>query len=57
MRDARLASSSSRVAMVIIAASSNVDVPFVMAMQMTRFILVMLIGPTLARTVARWTEG
>jgi len=43
--------------MVIIAASSNVDVPFVMAMQMTRFILVMLIGPTLARTVARWTEG
>jgi membrane AbrB-like protein len=41
----------------IIAASSNVDVPFVMAMQMTRFIFVMLIGPTLARTVARWTEG
>ena len=41
----------------ITAASSNVDVPFVMAMQMTRFILVMLIGPTLVRTVARWTEG
>jgi membrane AbrB-like protein len=39
----------------IIAASSNVDVPFVMAMQMARFILVMLLGPTLARTVARWT--
>jgi uncharacterized protein len=39
----------------IIAASSNVDVPFVMAMQTARFILVMLVGPTLARTVARWT--
>jgi membrane AbrB-like protein len=39
----------------IIAASSNVDVAFVMAMQMARFILVLLLGPTLARTVARWT--
>ena len=39
----------------IIAASSPVDVPFVMAMQMARFILVMLVGPTLARVVARWT--
>jgi membrane AbrB-like protein len=38
----------------IIAASSPVDVPFVMAMQMARFILVMLVGPTLARVVARW---
>jgi membrane AbrB-like protein len=39
----------------IIAASSNVDLPFVMAMQMARFILVMLVGPILARAVARWT--
>ncbi|MGC1522991.1 MAG: AbrB family transcriptional regulator [Steroidobacteraceae bacterium] len=39
----------------IIAASSPVDVPFVMAMQMARFILVMLLGPILARAVARWT--
>jgi membrane AbrB-like protein len=39
----------------IIAASSKVDVPFVMAMQTARFILVMLVWPTLARTVARWT--
>ena len=39
----------------IIAASSPVDVPFVMAMQMARFILVMLTGPFLARSVARWT--
>jgi len=39
----------------IIAASSPVDQPFVMAMQMARFMLVMLVGPTLAKTVARWT--
>ena len=39
----------------IIAASSNVDLPFVMAMQTARFILVMLVGPILARTAARWT--
>ncbi len=39
----------------IIAASSHVDLPFVMAMQMARFILVLLVGPALARTVARWT--
>jgi membrane AbrB-like protein len=39
----------------IIAASSPVDMPFVMAMQMARFILVMLAGPFLAKTVARWT--
>jgi hypothetical protein len=39
----------------IIAASSPVDVPFVMAMQMARFILVMLVGPILARAVVRWT--
>ena len=31
----------------IIAASSNVDVPFVMAMQMARFILVLLVVPVL----------
>jgi uncharacterized protein len=40
----------------IIAASSHVDVPFVMAMQMARFILVLLVGPALARAVARWTS-
>jgi uncharacterized membrane protein AbrB (regulator of aidB expression) len=39
----------------IIAASSNVDLPFVMARQTARFILVLLVGPTLARTVAKWT--
>ncbi len=39
----------------IIAASTHVDVPFVMAMQMARFMLVLIVGPALARTVARWT--
>jgi uncharacterized protein len=37
----------------IIASSSKVDVPFVMAMQVSRFMLVLLIGPTVARLVAR----
>jgi membrane AbrB-like protein len=38
----------------IIAASAKVDLPFVMAMQVARFILVMLLGPALARMVTRW---
>lgn len=37
----------------IIAASTPVDVPFVMAMQTARFLIVLLIGPSLARWVAR----
>jgi membrane AbrB-like protein len=41
----------------IIAASSKVDLPFVMAMQTARFLLVLLIGPALSRTMARWSEG
>jgi membrane AbrB-like protein len=41
----------------IIAASSNVDVPFVMAMQMARFILVLLVGPSLAKAVVRYTKS
>ncbi len=40
----------------IIAASSKVDLPFVMAMQSARFLLVLLTGPGLARAVARWTR-
>ncbi|HEX4506862.1 MAG TPA: AbrB family transcriptional regulator [Alphaproteobacteria bacterium] len=40
----------------IIAASSKVDVPFVMAMQTARFLLVLLIGPSLARAIARRIE-
>ncbi len=37
----------------IIAASSHVDVAFVMAMQVARFMLVLLIGPSVARWVVR----
>ena len=37
----------------IIAASSPVDVPFVMALQTGRFLVVLLVGPRLARFVAR----
>ena len=37
----------------IIAASSNVDMPFVMAMQTTRFVVILLTGPAIARFVAR----
>jgi len=40
----------------IIAASSKVDVPFVMAMQTARFLLVLAIGPSLARALARRIE-
>ena len=39
----------------IIAASSKVDVPFVMALQTARFVIVLLIGPRLARFVAERT--
>ena len=37
----------------IIAMASNVDVAFVMAMQTTRLILILLIGPSLAGFIAR----
>lgn len=37
----------------IIAAASDVDLPFVMALQTVRFVLVVLLGPTVARFIAR----
>jgi hypothetical protein len=37
----------------IIAASSNVDVPFVMALQAVRLVIVLIAGPPLARFVAQ----
>ncbi|MGI2031475.1 AbrB family transcriptional regulator [Rhizobium panacihumi] len=40
----------------IIAASTNVDVPFVMAMQVTRFIFVVITGPATARLLSRSTK-
>jgi membrane AbrB-like protein len=42
-------------AVAIIAASSPVDIPFVMAMQIGRLLMVILIGPSLARMIVRWT--
>jgi membrane AbrB-like protein len=39
----------------IIAASTKVDVPFVMALQTARFVIVLLVGPRLARLVADWS--
>ena len=41
----------------IIAANSKVDVPFVVTMQTARFVIVMLIGPTLSKFVARFTPA
>ena len=41
-------------AVAIIAASSRVDLPFVMAMQIGRLLMALLVGPALARTIARW---
>jgi membrane AbrB-like protein len=41
----------------IIAASSPVDVPFVMAMQTARFLVVLFAGPSLARFIARRAVG
>ncbi|MCG5475086.1 MAG: AbrB family transcriptional regulator, partial [Sinorhizobium fredii] len=36
----------------VIAASSDVDLPFVMALQTARLLIITLIGPVLARFVA-----
>jgi membrane AbrB-like protein len=41
----------------IIAASTKVDLPFVMAMQAARLIVVILTGPSLMRLVARHVDG
>lgn len=38
----------------IIAASSNVDIAFVVAMQTARFLVVLFTGPTLARLLVKW---
>jgi uncharacterized membrane protein AbrB (regulator of aidB expression) len=39
----------------IIAASTNVDLSFILVLQATRFFMVLLFGPPLARLVARRT--
>jgi uncharacterized protein len=40
-------------AVAIIAASSNVDIAFVMALQTLRFMIVLIAGPPLARFIAQ----
>jgi membrane AbrB-like protein len=39
----------------IISASVDVDVPFVMAMQLGRFLAILIAGPAIARMVVRWS--
>lgn len=38
---------------IIAAAAQNVDISFVMALQSARFLIVLLVGPSVARLVAR----
>ncbi len=41
---------------IIASASGKVDLPLVMALQMVRFFFVLLLGPPIARTIARWIK-
>lgn len=41
---------------IIAAASQNVNLSFIMAVQMGRFLFVLLAGPPISRLVARWAE-
>jgi membrane AbrB-like protein len=40
----------------IIGATSNVDLPFVMAFQTVRFVVVVLVGPVIARILSRFSQ-
>ncbi|WP_048648403.1 AbrB family transcriptional regulator [Nitratireductor soli] len=42
---------------IIAAASQNVNLSFIMAVQMARFLFVLLAGPPISRLVARWAGG
>lgn len=42
---------------IIAASSPNVDMPFVMAQQMIRFLVVLILGPGLARVIAKRVGG
>jgi uncharacterized membrane protein AbrB (regulator of aidB expression) len=41
---------------IIAAASDTVNVSFVMALQTARFLFVLVLGPAIARLVARWVK-
>jgi len=43
-------------AVAIIAASTKLDMPFIMALQTARIVLVIAIGPYLARKFAGWSS-
>ncbi|WP_295813697.1 AbrB family transcriptional regulator [uncultured Nitratireductor sp.] len=45
------------VAIIAAAASQNVNLSFIMAVQMARFLFVLLAGPPISRVVARWAGG
>ncbi|WP_367718358.1 AbrB family transcriptional regulator [Nitratireductor sp. GISD-1A_MAKvit] len=45
------------VAIIAAAASQDVNLSFVMAVQMARFLFVLLAGPPISRMVARWAGG
>ena len=38
---------------IIAAAADNVDISFVMALQTVRFLIVLVLGPSIARLIAR----
>ena len=42
---------------IIAAASENVDISFIMALQSARLLMVLIFGPSLARLVARWIRN
>lgn len=42
---------------IIAAAAHQVDLSFIMVMQLMRFVIVLLFGPALARLVAGWVKG
>lgn len=44
-------------AIAIIAASSQADMPFVVAMQTARFVMIIVLGPVIAICIGRWMTG
>jgi membrane AbrB-like protein len=40
----------------IIATFTHVDLPFIMSMQLVRLLVILMIGPTLARLVVKWSK-
>ena len=49
--------SPSKFDVIAAAASQDVNLSFIMAVQMARFLFVLLAGPPISRMVARWAGG